>query len=368
LQLIANAAAIQLGSDIWTGFTLFRLLFQIVFLLVPSTLIVYLAYRVGQTVSPRHAAVAGLVTAFSFAPIYYGVGSSIVLEPLSVALFMFAIWSGMTQRPVVAGLALGCGAALKLIPVIAVPALLLACGGWRERIKLLGWTAAALTVLLVPAALANTAIFMSPFSWQTSRPAWESWYAMVDWLSTAPHPYLAPQFEDLSVGHAFGWVFWGITPTLTALTDPVPRGPVSWENVVSIIGTVVTLGLCLFSRSTSPQGVARWVVYCTAALLLWSPGWSPQYELYLIPFVVLAFDQPILGLIVALSFEVVTGLDYPLLLPWAYYYGGSVVWLSWSVVVVRCLFLGWLCVGVLREETSLAALSARTHALRRLVA
>ena len=58
------------------------------------------------------------------------------------------------------------------------------------------------------------------------------------------------------------------------------------------------------------------------------------------PLILLAFDDPLVGAVAALALQVVTFLDYPLLLPWAYFYGGAAVWLAWGAVLARYVVAG----------------------------
>lgn len=156
------------------------------------------------------------------------------------------------------------------------------------------------------------------------------------------------------MGGAYGWVFTGITPPATVLQTPVPSGPPRWENAASLVLTIVALGLGLLvartSRHESPRAVVRWSLFALCSVFIFAIGWSPQYELYLIPLMLLAFEDPMIGAAAALALQAVTFLDYPLLLPWAYFYGGAAVWLEWGAVLARYVILGWLCVWIVRAE------------------
>jgi hypothetical protein len=68
---------------------------------------------------------------------------------------------------------------------------------------------------------------------------------------------------------------------------------------------------------------------------------------------------PAVGLVAALFLEGLTLFEYPVLLPWAYFYGGAVVWSMWAVLLSRYILLGWLCVYVIQTESSLSALTGR---------
>src|SRR5205085_12521693 len=120
-----------------------------------------------------------------------------------------------------------------------------------------------------------------------------------------------------------------------------------------------TLAVCFGARSAAPASLIRWALFALAAFMFWGIGWSPQYELYLVPFVLLAFRPPVVGLVAALLLEGLTLLEYPVLLPWAYYYGGSPVWLAWAAVVGRYCLLAWVCWLVVREEVDVPRLLHR---------
>lgn len=365
LEATANTIAGYLHSDVWTGYTLFRWLFQAVFLLLPSIVLVSTTYRVGMLLSPATATVAAIIVGFSFAPLYYGVTSTAVVDPLPACLTLVAVWLLLCRHPAWAGLALAAAGALKLIPILLLLPAFVLLASWRDRSRLLVVCAVVLACVFVPFAVADADMFWSPLRWQSGRPPWESLYAFANWLVGAPHEYTQPAFEDLGVGHGFGWVFWGITPPLTALTTAVPTNPLRWENVVAAVGALASLLAIFGATASGPRALVRWALFVLAVTFFWSPGWSPQYELYLVPLVALAFESPVAALAAVLALEIPTFLEYPLLLPWAYFYGGSAVWLAWSATLARYLVLGWLALNVVRGEASLAAFRSRLGRIKR---
>ena len=362
LQSLAAMLAGVLNSDIWTGFTLFRLAFELAFLVGPAVAMVWLVGATGKTFGRSAQTIGTLTMALSFGIVYYGAASAYVTDPLPAALGIAAILAVVRKKFNWAGAAIGLGASLKLFPILLLPALVVLLPG-RAVARVVGIAVAIMAVVFAPAFIANPEIFMSPLNWQSGRPAWESWYAFYNWVSGAPHLYPQPYFQDASVGSAYGWVFTGITPRVSVLQTPVPPGPLRWETVVSVIGTFVALLMCLSARANSPRSVVRWGLFCLTSFLVFGIGWSPQYELYLVPLIVLAFESPFVGAAVALSLQAVTFLEYPLLLPWAQFYGGSAVWLAWGAILARYILLGWLCIWLLRSEVSLAALRLRVGRL-----
>ena len=357
LAAVANVVAASLASDVWTSFSVFRILFQFVFLLLPSVLTVAVVASLGRRISSATATLAALGAAFSIAPMYYGFLSANVTDPLPVLLALVAVWCLARERHALAGFAIGAGAALKLFPLLLLPVALVFVDSWKARLRMLIATVVVVLAVFLPPALANVDIFLSPIRWQSGRPAWESLYAFTNWVIAAPHEFRAPYFVDISVGDGFGWVFWGITPRISALVAAVPAGPLRWENLVSFAGAVLIVLVCFTARNRSMLSLVRWCLFSLAGFLFWSTGWSPQYELYVVPFVLLAVRPAGVGLVAALLLEGLTLLEYPVLLPWAYFYGGSVVWIMWAALVGRYILLAWLCVYVVQTEAGLDALS-----------
>ena len=151
------------------------------------------------------------------------------------------MWCLAKERHVLAGCAIGAGAVLKLFPLLLLPVAIVFVDSWKARLRITLASAAVVLAVFVPPAVANLEVFLSPIRWQSGRPAWESWYAFVNWVVAAPHEFRAPYFADISVGDGFGWVFWGITPRISALISPVPAAPLRWENLVSFAGAGLTV-------------------------------------------------------------------------------------------------------------------------------
>jgi len=82
-----------------------------------------------------------------------------------------------------------------------------------------------------------------------------------------------------------------------------------------------------------------------------------------VPLAALAFESPLVAVGAVVGLEAMTFLEYPLFLPWAYFYGGSAVWLAWSATLGRYVILAWLAFTVLRAEASFGALMGRVRHL-----
>jgi hypothetical protein len=358
LQALAGGLGARVASDVWTAYTFFRLGFEAVFLVVPAILSVWLVAAAGRPFGRSTVTIAALTLALSFGIIYYGAATVYVTDLLPVALTIAGVLAVLRGRLVLAGVAIGLGGALKLFPlVLLLPMLVLFPP--KGALRVCGTAVAVVVLIFLPFAVFNPSMFASPFNWQSSRPPWETWFAFVNWLTGAPHDFPQAYFQDASVGSAYGWVYTGITPPASVLQSPVPPGPMRWENVTSLVLSGFSLAVIAVVAarrrgSTSARAFVRWCLFALCSFFLFSIGWSPQYELYLIPLILLAFDNPLVGAAAALALQAVTFADYPLLLPWAYFYGGSAVWLEWGAVLARYVILGWLCVWALRSEAHLA--------------
>jgi hypothetical protein len=357
LQALANGLGGLVSSDVWTAYTFFRLGFEVVFLVVPAILSVWLVAAAGRAFGRSTMTVAALTLALSFGVIYYGAATVYVTDLLPVALTIAGVLAVLRGRLVLAGIAIGLGGALKLFPLFLLLPLLVLLPP-RGALRACGTAVAVVALVFLPFAVLNTSMFVSPFNWQSSRPPWETWFAFVNWVTGAPHDFPQSYFQDASVGSAYGWVYTGITPPASVLQTPVPPGPTRWESVTSLVLSVGALALvAVFAvrrrGSSSARSFVRWCLFAMCTVFLCSIGWSPQYELYLVPLILLAFDNPLVGAAAALALQALTFADYPLLLPWAYFYGGAAVWLEWGAVLARYVILGWLCTWVLRSEVHL---------------
>ncbi|MBV9131298.1 MAG: DUF2029 domain-containing protein [Chloroflexi bacterium] len=365
-QLVGSALGSLSNSDVWSSYTFFRLGFVLVFLVAPSVLLVWLTGAAGRALGRATATIATLALIVSFGVVYYGVASAYVTDPLPVALSIAALVAVQRGSYTRAGLAVGFGAVLKLFPALLLPVFVLLLPR-RSGTRICAVAAGIALLVLGPFFVLNPAMFASPLNWQSSRPPWESWYAYVDWSMGAAHDFSQPYFEDASAGTSYGWVFTGITPKIGVLQTPVPPGPPRWENNVSALGTVIALLLIFAARrkgTLANRSLMRWCLYAFCSFFFFAIGWSPQYELYLIPLILLSFDDPFTGAGAALLLQAVTFADYPLLLPWATFYGGAAVWLDWAAILARYLVLGWLALYVLRTEASFSALRQRVTWLR----
>jgi len=251
-------------------------------------------------------------------PLFYGWG---YFDPLAVLALLLALWWFAEGRTGRAGLALGVGGAIKLFPLLALAAV------WalmppRRALRV---TAAALGVVVGLYALlfaVSPAFTAASLRSQVSKGSWETVWALVD--------------GNLQTGN-FGAVEERLHPeTAGLLRRNPPRVPSSWTLLPFAL-----LGLALYFRARkvvfSPQALVAFTGLTFCVFWLWSPGWSPQWTLFLLPVMLLGLPWP-LGGQAALTFLLVNLLEWPVLLSRGYFQG------LWITISLRTLLLGLLAV------------------------
>ncbi|MBU1878727.1 MAG: DUF2029 domain-containing protein, partial [Chloroflexi bacterium] len=218
-------------------------------------------------------------------PVYYWTGW---FDCMPVFFLLLSVYLVVERRPVLAGLATGVGFMVKLLPAIAAPIGLMALresplslegrGGRgmrvlsRYRRGLLFLLIAAATVLLIalPFAIANPAMFWASVQTMITRSSWESIWAILD-------------------GYLRGG---GIVAKFPDRFDPTTVGQLQhpsslpWPLVTAAFGL---LYLFLYTRRIAWENSRAIVAFAGLSLnlfMIYSQGYSPQFIVYFLPFVV----------------------------------------------------------------------------------
>ena len=220
-------------------------------------------------------------------------------DPLAIFFMLLGITLLLDNRPVSAGLAIAAGILTKLFPGLV---LLLAWRRWPLKRLVVLASASLLPALLVWGALwALTPRYtLASLQSQASKGSWETVWAMLD------GNFMTGNFGDEVVR---------LDPSAAA--RPVGNPPLvsPWLLLVIFAG----LGLlCIWK--IQPEGGPRGEVQSLAILgfgwvlfLLWSPGWSPQWVLFLLPLILLILPQR-MAVLFALMLVLVNLLEWPVLL------------------------------------------------------
>jgi hypothetical protein len=165
---------------------------------------------------------------------------------------------------------------------------------------------------------------------QGAKGSWETIWALLD--------------GNLNTG-SFGSLAERVNPD----TASIPRGnPPRVPPLVSL-GFFLLIGLWFYGKthSSSARAAVAFTGLAWSIFLLWSPGWSPQWVLYLLPLIFLAFPEREAAL-TALVLALVNLLEWPVLLSRGYGWG------LWLTVPLRTALLVLLAArfwaAVQREE------------------
>jgi hypothetical protein len=217
-------------------------------------------------------------------------------DSLAVFLTLLAAQLALSNRKGVwGGLALGLGILTKLFPALLLPAL------WkflpRKRAITITIVSLALTLLVYGGLwLASPEFTSASLRSQSAKGSWETAWALLDgnWMTGN----FGPESERLDPA--------------TAL---LPRGNPPVINSWLRLAVFAAAGLVLFLRSRldDPRRALAFAGLTWAVFLLWSPGWSVQWLLYLIPLILLTLPQR-LAVLLGAALVFANLLEWPVLL------------------------------------------------------
>jgi hypothetical protein len=236
----------------------------------------------------------------------------------SLALFflLLAVLLTLQKRPIGTGIAAGLGFMTKLVPIAALPAAWQALRGWSQRARLAAATLITLLLIALPFLWTGPAFLFQSLKSPVIRSTWETVWALID-----------------------GYYSYGIAGGVDRF-DPAMAGAAQHPTRLPWLAITVGFGLFylyLFTRRVD-WGDARRAVAFTALtqnlLTLYFKGYSPQFLVMLLPFVILLL-LGWRGVAYALLLSATNLIEYPiyfLVLP-------DQPWLLAGTVLLRTLLL-----------------------------
>ncbi|GAB4527228.1 MAG: hypothetical protein Fur0018_12760 [Anaerolineales bacterium] len=223
-------------------------------------------------------------------------------DPLAVLFLLWGLWQVEQGHPWRAGLALGLGGLAKLFPLLALPA------AWMRlpRAVALRLVGGAVRVILLGYGglyLLSPQLTTASLQAQAAKGSWETIWALVDGnLGTgnlnSQADHLHPETAGLPTGNPAKLPVWGL---------------------LLLFGGLGFWGL----RRAHPVGVralAALTGFTWGCFLLWSPGYSPQWVLYLLPLILLTLPERTAFLMSAL-FSLLGVLEWPVMLSRGWFQG-----------------------------------------------
>lgn len=260
-------------------------------LVAESGTLVLLYQLAGYLRGQRSAAQLSWAYTALFVPFFFWRG---VFDSLTTFFILLSLHSLLRQKNRLMAFTLGLGVMVKYIPAVLLPTV------WRMR-GLKAMLGALTGVVLVSALLFGPFLFISPeFSLaslqaQSSKSSWETIWALID--GNQGTGSFGPLADHLDPDKA-----------LVPLGNPSRVPP--WLTLVIFSA----LGLYVFSRPAT-NTTSDPIIFAAITLViffLWSKGWSPQWQMYLIPLLLLALPLN-RALLYILTLGFVSFLEWPII-------------------------------------------------------
>jgi len=274
-----------------------RLWFAAIFGLVTvtaETLTLVALYRLARRMYGDGALRVAWIYAALFLPVYLLGGWYDALPVATIMGGLAIMVSGVAAAPLLAGLVIGLGGALKLVPLALLAVVPLALARWRDRLITWGCALAVTAGAYVVAYLNGPVMTRASVRSLADRSGWSTLYAWAEGL------------------HRIGAVAGDVFDPAADMSLYQPRLP---QGLVLAIFAAIGLALWIaaWRSEKPPQSVRRVVGFAAltyALLLLYYPAWNPQYALYLLPFLILLWPS-LRGVFYALALTALCLAEHP---------------------------------------------------------
>ena len=260
-----------------------------------------------------------IIYSFLLVAVFYGWA---YFDSLGVFCMLFGLLLTLNKKDISSGLVLGVGGVVKWFPLLLLPTSWLWLG-WRKAIKVI---IPALLVLLVSWGylfMVSPDFTEASIMSQGAKGSWETVWAILD--------------GNMETGN-FGLS----ADRQIAETALQPTGRPSrispWLTLILFCG--VGLALFLGSRVDSEKAAIGFFGVTFVLFLLWSPGYSPQWVLYLLPLVMLAFEKR-RSVLLAIVLLFVNLLEWPILLSRGLFqYLDEIILLRTGILILMAVLFG----------------------------
>lgn len=281
-------------------------------LVLADIAIVALVGALALRLAPREEALRRMILyAALFWPVVVAVGW---YDSLPCALLLLGTWLLVRGQGLEAGVVTGLGFMTKVFPAILGPVGLKFLPQRRERIGLVLGAVAITLLIAAPFLIASPAYFIASYRAVFARSAWETVWALLDGYYS--YGRVAP----------LGVRFDASTSDYIAYRSHIPTLPVA-------LGFGILYAIFWFRPvARTARNLVIFTAISTLGFLLYSKGYSPQFIIYVLPFVALLLPwRRAIGYSIALS--VVNFIEWPLYHEWF----GNVSWVLIVSVVLRTL-------------------------------
>ncbi len=312
------------------NYTGFSMMLGIIFLALDIGNLVLIRKIATQLYSPETGQALAWVYALLLAPMVFVFWTFEVV----VAFFMLlSLWWLLRERDWLAGMGIALGVLVKFTPVVLLGAV------WRYRTtrRAVAPTVIAAGIVVIVYAfffVQNAAMTMPSVTAQFSKASYQTVWALLD--------------GNYRTGN-FGPLDDRLDPANAAITQGNPPVIPGWARLAGALA----VGLFVFVRTRrfDAKGLVAFAGISLLIFFLQAQGWSPQWLVQIIPFILLCFPTRD-GVIMVVLLSMVTFVEYPFLFIRTGDSGGAItgalVMPFAALVVARTVILIGVCVGLYR--------------------
>ncbi|MGB2962598.1 MAG: hypothetical protein WBB69_01290 [Anaerolineales bacterium] len=235
-------------------------------------------------------------------------------DPIAVFFLLLGVYWLMRGKNIPAMAAVSAGILTKWFPILILPAM------WKIRgpKKALKLTLLAIGIVIIVWGLLfalNPLMTKASLSSQANKGSWESAWALLD--------------KNIRTGN-FGPEIDRLDPATAAVQTGNPPVIPSWITLIVFGGFGVIL--LLKAENQADDWIIPFIGLSLVILFLWSPGYSPQWILYLLPFILLSLPEREACLMAAVL-VLINLLEWPVLLSRGYF------WSLYYLIPLRTLLM-----------------------------
>ncbi len=286
---------------------------------------IYLFQKIARVIKPENEYINRVfVYVFFLVGLFYGWA---YFDSLAVFCLLLGLYLITIKNARAAGLVIGIGGLIKWFPILILPA------AWK-------WlkTRKALIVIIIAAVVIGLGwgllLGISPeftkasLAAQSAKGSWETVWALID--------------GNLSTGNFNPDIDRSITSSASISTGNPSVVPV-WLSLLILSG----IGFWVFWKSTieTAHQVIGMSGFTMIMFFLWSPGYSPQWTLYLLPLVLLCFKKK-RRLLLAMVLTLINLLEWPILLSRGWFqYLDEIVLMRTALFILLAFLFGRIAIA-----------------------
>jgi hypothetical protein len=227
-----------------------------------------LIYAIALKLSAREGAVR---CAWLYAGLFFPLMTLLFwFENFALFFLLLGVYMILARRPVWGGIAAGLGFMVKLVPAFIAPVALRVFPRISQKALYVAVAAGVALLIALPFLLSNATFFLTPFLYQGSTGPWQTVWALLDgYYSGGETTPLETRFDPTNIAVSFH-------------QSTFPYGIVAAAFLV--------IYLILYTRRIDWQDNRKVVAFCGLSIslfLVFSKGYSPQWIVNLLPFIVL---------------------------------------------------------------------------------